>query len=127
MIGALILRLTIWFLLTANLSPTNIIIGIAIALILPRSSTSKENLRDLLGGLWKIVLAIPQAYQEAIELILRPHTQEEIILEKVESGRSPGMIFLDIFLITFTPKTTVLNYRDDGFYEVHRVYPRKRS
>ena len=35
----LILRLVIWFLLTADLSPANIIIGICIALILPRNRT----------------------------------------------------------------------------------------
>ncbi|MEB3295888.1 MAG: cation:proton antiporter [Synechococcales bacterium] len=122
MIGHIILRLTIWFLLTANFSTTNIIIGVAIAFLLPRPSQSKERLGEILLGLWEIIKSIPQAYQEAVELIFRPHTEEEIILEKVRPGRSRGMIFLDIFLITFTPKTTVLKYRDAGFYEVHRVF-----
>jgi multicomponent Na+:H+ antiporter subunit E len=127
MIGDLILRLVIWFLLTANFSVANIIIGIAIALLLPRNSTSPERLKDLLRALLKIILAIPQAYKEAIELIIYPHTQEEIIRERVRSRRSPGLIFLDIFLITFTPKTTVLKYDEEGWYEVHRVRRRKKS
>jgi multicomponent Na+:H+ antiporter subunit E len=125
MIGNLILRLVIWFLLTANFSLTNIIIGIAIAFLLPHNSSSPERLKDLLKGLFKIVAAIPQAYLEAIELILRPHTEEEIVMERVQSRRSPGLIFLDIFLITFTPKTTVLKYHERGWYEVHRVRQRK--
>jgi multicomponent Na+:H+ antiporter subunit E len=127
MIGHVILRLTIWFLLTANFSTTNIIIGIAIALLLPRGTQARERLGDLLVGLWEIIKAIPQAYQEAIELIFNPYTEEEIILEPVQRGRSHGMVFLDIFLITFTPKTTVLKYRDEGFYEVHRVFQRDKS
>jgi len=121
MIGHILLRLTVWFLLTANFSLVNIIIGITIALSLPRRFTSAERLQDLLQSLGRIILVIPQAYLEAIDLILRPHTQEEIVMERVPGRHSPGLIFLDIFLITFTPKTTVLQYHKDGWYEIHRV------
>jgi multicomponent Na+:H+ antiporter subunit E len=133
MIGHLILRLAIWLLLTANLSVVNLIIGISIAVLLPRRSTSPERLNDLLRSLGRIIVAIPQAYQEAIELMLRPHTQEDIVMERVQPRRSssgaslltPGLVFLDIFLITFTPKTTVLKYHDSGWYEVHHVRRRQ--
>lgn len=124
--GDIILRLVIWFLLTANFSLANILIGIAIALLLPRASTSHAHLKELLRALGKIIVAIPQAYQEAIQLILFPHTEEEIVMERVRSRRSPGLIFLDIFLITFTPKTTVLKYHEEGWYEVHQVKRRQR-
>jgi multicomponent Na+:H+ antiporter subunit E len=123
--GDIILRLTIWFLLTANLSTANILIGIAIALLLPRTSTSHTRLMELLLGLGKIIIAIPQAYGEAIQLILQPHSEEEIIRERVEQRRSPGVVFLDIFLITFTPKTTVLQYDREGWYDVHHVKRRQ--
>ncbi|MEM9137291.1 MAG: cation:proton antiporter, partial [Cyanobacteria bacterium P01_F01_bin.42] len=48
MIGLLdiILRLTIWFLLTADLSPANVLIGVIVALILPRRLTTPRVLRD---------------------------------------------------------------------------------
>lgn len=124
--GTFLLRLIIWFLLTANLSVANIVIGVVIALVLPRQSTSPERLKVLLLGFGKILLAIPQAYQESLELIFNPHTEEEIVLDPMPDRRSPGQIFLDIFLITFTPKTTVLNYRPGEGYEVHRVTPRRR-
>ncbi|BAZ38793.1 hypothetical protein NIES4101_47380 [Calothrix sp. NIES-4101] len=127
MMAQLILRLVIWFLLTANFSVVNIIIGISVALLLPRSHTSPERLQDLLRVLGKIIVAIPQAYIEAVELILRPHNQEEIVMERVKSRRSPGLVFLDIFLITFTPKTIVVKYHEEGWYEVHRVERRKKS
>jgi len=124
--GDIILRLVIWFLLTANFSVANILIGISIALLLPRTSTSHTRLKELFWGLGKIIVAIPQAYKEAIQLILQPHTEEEIVMERVQGRRSPGLIFLDIFLITFTPKTTVLKYHEDGWYEVHHVKRRQR-
>ncbi|HBR00864.1 MULTISPECIES: Na+/H+ antiporter subunit E [unclassified Roseofilum] len=123
----LILRLTIWFLLTSDLSRANIIIGIAVALILPRSVTAGAVLKDWLHALWEIAVAIPQAYIEAIELMVRPHQEEETTLEQVKPNRTPGLIFLDIFVITFTPKTIVVKYHARGSYEVHWVRRRRRG
>lgn len=122
----IILRLTIWFLLTADLSLANIIIGVSIALLLPPSSKSLGALKDWLRILWEIIIAIPQAYIEALQIMLFPHNHEEIVREKVKPKRTPGLIFLDIFLITFTPKTIVLKYHKQGWYEVHRIRRRKR-
>jgi multicomponent Na+:H+ antiporter subunit E len=124
--GDIILRLVIWFLLTANFSVVNILIGISIALLLPRTATTHTRLKDLFWALGKIIVAIPQAYKEAIQLMLQPHSEEEIVMERVQGRRSPGLIFLDIFLITFTPKTTVLQYHKDGWYRVHQVKRRQR-
>jgi multicomponent Na+:H+ antiporter subunit E len=123
----LILRLVIWFLLTANLSVANIIIGVSVALLLPGGPKAPGALKDWLRALGEIIVAIPQAYIEAFEIILRPHNQEDITLERVKLRRTPGLIFLDIFLITFTPKTIVLKYHEDGWYEVHRVRRRKKK
>lgn len=122
----LLLRLTIWFLLTADGSLVNIIIGVGIALLLPRRYPTRTVLRDWLQVLWEILVAIPQAYWEAFEIMLRPHNQEDITMERVKPNRTPGLIFLDIFLITFTPKTIVLKYHENGWYEVHRVSRRKQ-
>jgi len=121
MVGHLILRLILWFLLTSDLSPENIIIGVIIAFVLPRGYPSPEALKDWLQVLGKIIVAIPTAYIEAVEIIIRPHKYEDVILERVAAKRSSRLIFLDIFLITFTPKTIVIKYRQDGYYEVHRV------
>jgi multicomponent Na+:H+ antiporter subunit E len=123
----LFLRLIIWFLLTSDVSLANIIIGVSVALILPRTSTTPSVLKDWLHVLWEILVAIPQAYAEAIEIMVRPHLKEDVALERVKPNRTPGLIFLDIFLITFTPKTIVLKYHRHGWYEVHRILPRGGS
>ena len=123
----LILRLTIWFLLTADFSIPNIIIGVAIALLLPRSYTSPGKLADWLRVLWEVIVAVPQAYLEAIQIMLRPHNHEDFVRQRVKPQRTPGLIFLDIFLITFTPKTIVTKYHEHGWYEVHLVRRRKKE
>ncbi len=121
----LVLRLAIWFLLTADFSLANLMIGISIALLLPRNPASLGALKDWLQVLWEIIIAIPQAYLEAVEMILFPHNDEDVICEHIKPRRTPGLVFLDIFLITFTPKTIVLKYHQQGWYEVHRVRRRK--
>jgi len=123
----IILRLAIWFLLTADFSFANIIIGIAIAVLLPCRWTSPEPIKEWLRVLWEILIAIPQAYFEAIQIMLFPHDEEEIVRERVKPQRTPGLIFLDIFLITFTPKTIVLKYHQRGWYEVHRIRRKRLS
>ncbi|TFI54480.1 cation:proton antiporter [Mastigocladus laminosus UU774] len=123
----LILRLVIWFLLTANLSVANIIIGVSIAVLLPGRPKSLGRLKDWLRALGEVIVAIPQAYIEAFEIILRPHNEEHVTLERVPPRRTPALIFLDVFLITFTPKTIVLKYHEEGWYEVHRVRRRKKK
>lgn len=123
MVGNLILRLSIWFLLTSDLSPANIIIGVIVAFALPSGNATSEKFKDWLRVLGEIIVAIPQAYIEAVEIIIRPHKYEDVVLEKIAPNRSLRLIFLDIFLITFTPKTIVYKYRQDGWYEVHRVKP----
>lgn len=125
MLGHLLLRLTIWFLLTSDLSLANIIIGVAIAFLLPRSYTSKEKLKDWFRVLIKVLIAIPQAYLEAFEIMFRPHKREDIVRERVNPKRSSNLVFIDIFLITFTPKTIVVRHDEEGWYEVHRILPSK--
>ncbi|MEM6451911.1 MAG: Na+/H+ antiporter subunit E [Cyanobacteria bacterium P01_D01_bin.105] len=125
------LKLLLWFLITTDTSLANCLIGGAVALLLPQfgktasARASLSHIKLWLQMLWKIVLAIPQAYVEAFEMMLKPHKIEEITVEKVEPHRTRGLIFLDIFLITFTPKTIVVDYFSDddarGSYVVHSI------
>lgn len=117
----IILRLTIWFLLTADLSWANILIGVSIALLLPHRGKHPGLLKDWLRTLWEVVVAIPQSYKEAFEIMLYPHHRETVTLERAKPRRTPSLIFLDIFLITFTPKTIVQRYHNHGWYEVHQI------
>ncbi|NCO76024.1 MAG: cation:proton antiporter [Cyanobacteria bacterium] len=125
MILSLILRLTIWFLLTSDLSIPNIIIGLFIAILLPRSNTEKESIKEWLKVFGRLLIAIPQAYYEALEIMIFPHPYESFTVERVKQNRSKNLIFLDIFLITFTPKTLVLKYYQEGLFQIHRILRRR--
>lgn len=97
-----------------------------ICVLLPRKLTSPGKLKEWLRALVEVLIAIPQAYFETIEIMIFPHKEEVIKMERVKPKRTPGLIFLDIFIITFTPKTIVLKYHEEGWYEVHRIQRRKQ-
>lgn len=125
MMGHILLRLVIWLLLTASLSPANLVIGLAAALLIPWGVGARTPVGEVARAMGGILLAIPRAYGEAFSLILRPHPRERVVLEDGAPGRPPGLVFLDIFRMTFTPMTIVLNARKAGGYLVHRICPRR--
>lgn len=119
--GTFILRLTIWLLLTGHLGIVNLILGIAFALLLPRPFAASPPLGKLVRRLGRVLIAIPQAYYEAIQMMIYPHNRENFFLKRASSPNIPALVFLDIFLITFTPKTLVIRERETGEYEVHSL------
>ena len=126
-----IFKLTLWFLLTADLSLANVAIGTCIALLLPtfgkrlRQKSSGAAIKAWLYGAWQVLAAIPRAYIEAIEMMIQPHTIEMLTTEPSPPKPTRGLLFLDIFLITFTPKTIVVDYTEtepgEGHYLVHSI------
>ncbi len=78
-LAIILFRLLIWLLLTADGSGVNLAIGIAVAVLLPRQSFAPDRLKDWLTIFWKIATAIPMAYIESIEIMLRPHHRESMI------------------------------------------------
>ena len=127
MILHLFFRLAIWFLLTADLSPANIMIGIAIAFIIPHPKIKAKDIKQWLEVGKDFMVAVPQAFIEAIEIMIFPHNYESLTREKVEGERPPILIFLDIFFITFTPKTIVFKYQEEGYYQVHQISRRPEN
>ena len=125
------MRLLVWCLLSADLEAANLAIGLAVALALPqprpnRTLPPSQLLRALLASL----RAIPQAYGEALQLVLLRPPRERLEQTPVEWAR-PGpatahppaaLVFLDVFRITLTPLTIALGMDAAGSsYRVHRL------
>jgi alkaline phosphatase D len=71
-----LLRLLLWYLLTADSSAVNLLIGVALALLLPHAQGRRQPLGPLLRALWRALVAVPQAYGEALALIGGGREQE---------------------------------------------------
>ncbi|MFM7550720.1 MAG: Na+/H+ antiporter subunit E [Cyanobacteriota bacterium] len=119
-------RLLLWFLLTADASAANLLIGLALAMLLPRGRSARGPLRPLLAVLLRSLLAVPRAYAEALALMLAPMEREQLVTLQTRGLSSPLATFLDVFAITLTPFTIVLGLLDQSgtpSYRVHQVRP----
>ncbi|MGB5135345.1 MAG: hypothetical protein WBN89_09255 [Prochlorococcaceae cyanobacterium] len=120
------MRMLIWLLLTADPDELNVAIGLAVSLALPlprrvRSLTPAQLWRALAAS----VAAVPQAYSEAVQLLLHRRLEESVVHDEPAraSGRpSSVLVFLDVFRITITPFTIALGLDDGGrSYRVHHL------
>jgi len=70
------------------------------------------------------LLAVPQAYLEALRLIVGREPEGEENSEATTDGTIPLLVFLDVFRITLTPFTIVLGLEDGGRrYRIHALTP----
>jgi multicomponent Na+:H+ antiporter subunit E len=121
-----LLRLLIWLLLSADLSTLNVLIGVMVALLLPMGRRHRAlPPRLLLIALRDSLLAIPQAYAEALELLLRRRPWQERLERQAWSGQGASLlIFLEVFRITLTPLTIALGIEPGArACRVHRLVP----
>lgn len=127
------MRLLVWCLLSADLEAANLAIGLAVALALPQPRRNRSlALPLLLRALLDSVRAIPQAYAEAFQLVLRRPAHEQLESAPPEWRRDglhgeripAALVFLDVFRITLTPLTIALGMDSRGHYRVHRLEER---
>jgi multicomponent Na+:H+ antiporter subunit E len=124
----IVFRLALWCLLTSDLSRLNLLIGLVVALLLPRARARPLHLRALLRATTRSLLAIPQAYGEALRLIVAPAVLEREASEPATDRTLPLLVFLDVFRITLTPFTIVLGLEDDGRrYRIHSLMPASKQ
>ncbi len=120
-------RLALWCLLSMDLRPGNLLIGLAVALLLPRRGDPPLPLPQLLGAVGRALAAIPEAYGQAFALILAPRCQERLVSLERREGSGNLLLVLEIFRVTLTPLTLVLGLEADGRrLLVHELVPERR-
>ena len=128
-------RLLLWVLLTGDLTRTNLLFGVLVAVLLPRAHHHGERVAPLLKAVWQSLVAIPQAYGDALALILAGGNEHCDETEHRASGTAtPLVVFLELLAITLTPFTLVLDLVrvEDAVegshhrYRIHRLRPAPR-
>lgn len=130
-------RLALWCLLTADLRPVNMAVGLVVALLLPRIRRDHAvSPRQLAAALGSTLRGVPQAYAEAFRMMVLPHGRERLeelpVSELEGSGRSRRavdlLVFLDILRIGIQPLTVIFGISGDGRrYKVHRLEPSRQA
>ena len=104
--------LATWLLLSSSLSVLNVLIGLVLALLLPPLNQRKTNRSNLIAMLRMVPPTTVQGLKEGLSLPLqglqsRPDVQDDPW--PPWAGRDPMLRFSWLVMVSFTPKTLVLN------------------
>ena len=120
----LVFRLSIWCLLTSNLSLSNILFGTVVAILIPFGNFRKLKLNALIPEIL-LTLRLPfDMLKESIQLMLISDPVDKFVEEPVSTRARSGSKyaeFLDLFRITFTPMSLVTQRKNDDEWRVHLV------
>ena len=120
----LVFRLSIWCLLTSNLSLSNILFGTVVAILIPFGNFRKLKLNALIPEIL-LTLRLPfDMLRESIQLMLISDPVDKFVEEPVSTRARSGSKyaeFLDLFRITFTPMSLVTQRKNDDEWRVHLV------
>jgi multicomponent Na+:H+ antiporter subunit E len=118
------LRLGLWMLLTQDPRTLNVLIGLAVALLLPIESTRALPVQDLIRAMGHVLVAIPQAFHQAVLLLGRGRLREGFGTVPGKGRRNDLLMFLEVFTITLTPFSICLGMDPGGrSYHVHTLTP----
>ena len=93
-------RLLLWIFLTSDLRPINLVIGLGVALLLPRDTHAKEPLLPFLRALGTSLVAIPTAYGEALALMLaNGREQVDCTQKQISAHASSRVVFLELLYL----------------------------
>lgn len=127
MSGPVLLAFVIWMMLTAEFSLLNAVIGFAgscAASVLQPYRFSAIQLMHLAA---LTLLNIPRAIGETFLLVFIPHRYELTRTHELKNPGNPWAVFLETFVITFTPMTLVTSAEEDGRIHIHVVSRKGRS
>jgi multicomponent Na+:H+ antiporter subunit E len=122
------LRVGIWMLLTRDPRTLNVLIGVAVALLLPIENRRALPLRDPVVALGHVLAAIPQAFQQAVQLLACRRPRAGFDLVSGHGRRDDLLMFLEVFTITLTPFSICLSLDPSGRrYHIHTLTPERRA
>jgi multicomponent Na+:H+ antiporter subunit E len=121
------LRVGLWMLLTQDPRSLNVLIGMAVALLLPIESARALPVHDLIRAMGQVLEAIPQAFHQAVLLLARRRLREGFDAVPGNGRRNDVLMFLEVFSITLTPFSICLGMDPAGRrYHVHTLTPERK-
>lgn len=127
MSGAILLAFGIWMLLTSEFTLLNAIIGFVASCVASLLQPYRFSAWQLLQLAALTILNIPRAIFETFLLVFVPYRHE---VNKKHELKDPGnawSVFMETFVITFTPMSLVTSAEEDGKIHIHVVSRKEQS
>ena len=117
-------KLMCWFLITGSLQPANLTLGLILCVILPPGSYKNLKIKALLPEIIHSLSLPFLMIKESFELMMIQNPQDLFVEEEASHHSRQGSVFagfLDLFRITFTPKSLVTRRLSHSHWRVHVV------
>lgn len=127
MSGGFMVALVFWLLLTGDLSPDNLVIGLAGAALAGRLPAHRVSVFRMAGTALRVLAALPVSYAQAFWMILAPHPRDRVDRLPAPERPDSWRTFERVFLITLTPKTLAFGEDETGRVDVHHIQRKEET
>ena len=125
MTGPILLAFGIWMLFSSDYSWLNAVIGLAGSFVAALCSQYRFSAWQLVRLIAAALIRLPQAVWESFMIVVFPHRFEKISYQDVDHPRNPWLIFCQTLLVTFTPRSLVINIISDDKIKLHSLERRE--
>lgn len=127
MSGPILAALAFWLLLTGDLGPENLLIGLAGALAVGRLPVHRISAFRMLATTLRVLAVLPASYVQAFRLMLSPRRIARVEHRPGGAAPDPWNTFERVFLVTLTPETLAFGEDERGGVDIHRIERRRSS
>jgi len=110
-----ILLMLVWMLLVGRAEPLGILVGVLLSAAIASSIEVPVKSLEVLRSIPRMLLAIAKAYLEAFQMFKRGLVGDYRV--KTKELNTPWKTVIEVFEVTITPKTIVVDIEEDGLLE----------
>ena len=110
-----ILLMSVWMLLVGRAEPLGILVGVLLSAAIASSIEIPVRSLEVLRSIPRMLLAIAKAYLEAFQMFKRGLVGDYRV--KTKELNTPWKTVIEVFEVTITPKTIVVDIEEDGLLE----------
>jgi len=105
----------VWMLLVGRAEPLGILVGVLLSAAIASSIEVPVKSLEVLRSIPRMLLAIAKAYLEAFQMFKRGLVGDYRV--KTKELNTPWKTVIEVFEVTITPKTIVVDIEEDGLLE----------
>jgi len=110
-----ILLMSVWMLLVGRAELPEILVGVLLSAMIAGNTEVSVKSLEVLRSIPRMLFALAKAYVEAFQMFKRGLVGEYRV--KTKELNTPWKTVMEVFEVTITPKTLVVDIEEDGFLE----------
>lgn len=120
-----VLGFFLWTAVTGVYEGSSLLMGLLVSLSLDHIFLMKSGWGKALSFTFRTIRVLSKAYLESVKLVFSRSYRESYFTERIQDA-TPWKIFLEVFLVTLTPRTVSVNVDHIDEMLVHKFEEEKK-